>query len=105
VNGTSAYQSWGMWVLLFVGTAAFWTVISLAVRALFTGRDTRNSPTTDNPRIASHTEIRLQDRLARGVIAAEEYPDRRAQSSTVPTAIRPPEPSDGGPPSSLAAQS
>jgi hypothetical protein len=84
VTGTSAYQSWGMWVLLFVGTAAFWTVISLAVRALFTGRDTRNSPTPDHPRIASPTEIRVRNRLARGVIAAEEYPDRPGQSSTVP---------------------
>jgi uncharacterized membrane protein len=83
VNGTSGYQFWGMWVLLIVGTAAFWALISLAVRALYIGRDTRNPPTTDNPRIASQTQIRLQDLLARGAIAAEEYPDRRAQNDTV----------------------
>ena len=47
MNGTSGYQSWGMWVLLVVGTAAFWAVISLAVRALYTGRDTSGSPTPD----------------------------------------------------------
>ena len=42
MNGTSGYQFWGMRVLLIVGTAAFWALISLAVRALYIGRDTRN---------------------------------------------------------------
>lgn len=86
MNGTSGYQFWGMWVLLIVGTAAFWAVISLAVRALYTGRDTSGSPTPDNPRtlMASPTQIRLQERLARGEITAEEYAHLRAEARTVP---------------------
>ncbi len=85
MNGTSGYQSWGMWVLLVVGTAAFWAVISLAVRALYTGRDTSGSQTSQNSRTltASHAQIRLQERLARGEITAEEYAHLRDEAHTV----------------------
>jgi len=84
VNGTSGYQSWGMWVLLVVGTAAFWAVISLAVRALYTGGDTSGSQTSDHPRTltASQAQIRLQERLARGEITSEEYAHLRAEVHT-----------------------
>ena len=84
MNGTSGYQSWGLWVLLVVGTAAFWAVISLAVRALYTGSDTSGSPTSDHSRTltASQAQIRLQERLARGEITAEEYAHLRAEVHT-----------------------
>jgi putative membrane protein len=84
VNGISGYQFWGMWVLLIVGTAAFWALISLAVRALYTGGDTSGSQTSDHPRTltASQAQIRLQERLARGEITAEEYAHFRAEVHT-----------------------
>lgn len=84
MNGASGYQSWGLWVLLVVGTAAFWVVISLAVRALYTGRDTSGSQTSENSRTltASHAQVRLQERLARGEITAEEYAQLRAEVHT-----------------------
>ena len=84
MNGTSGYQSWGMWVLLVVGTAAFWAVISLAVRALYTGRDPGHSEASDHPRAlaASQAQIRLQERLARGEITSEEYAHLRAEVHT-----------------------
>ena len=84
MNGTSGYQSWGMWVLLAVGTAAFWAVVSLAVRALYTGRERAHSGASDHPRAlaASPAQIRLQERLARGEITSEEYARLRAEVYT-----------------------
>ena len=63
--------SWTMWVVLIVGTAAFWAVIFLAVRALFVGRGTSGSPDPDDSRDPDpHLE-----RLARGEITVEESAD------------------------------
>lgn len=81
MNETSGYQSWGMWVLLVVGTAAFWAVVSLAVRALYAGGETSGSQTSDHSPILTtpQGQIRLQERLARGEITAEEYELLRAE--------------------------
>lgn len=85
MDGTSGYQSWGMWVVLIVGTAAFWAVVSLAVRGLYISRDAPHSQAAgESPTLtASQAQIRLQERLARGEISAEEYADLLAEVHTV----------------------
>ena len=73
-----------MWAVLIVGTAAFWAVIFLAVRALYTGRDTSVAPRPLT--IPANTRLsadRLQERLDRGEITVEEYVHLYAQTDTV----------------------
>lgn len=79
MDGAGGYASWTMWVVMIVGTAAFWAVIFLAVRALFIGRGTSGSPDPDDSRDPDP----LQDRLARGEITVEEYVHLYAQIETV----------------------
>lgn len=50
-------MGWGMWVLMLVGTAAFWAAVLMGIRALFwTGESTaehgrRDTPATDALRV------------------------------------------------------
>jgi hypothetical protein len=56
VDTATGYASWVMWVVLIVGTAAFWAVIFAAVRALVAGRSTGGSPHADSPRYPDSQE-------------------------------------------------
>jgi uncharacterized membrane protein len=84
MNGTGGYQLWGIWVLVFVGCAAFWAVISVALRALYTGQNTNDSPAPDRqePSMASLEQARLHERLVQGEITDEEYAHLRAEAET-----------------------
>lgn len=84
MDGMSGLPGWGMWVVMIVGTAAFWAAVFLAVRALYSGRDTAGSPDPAAPWAAD----RLGERLARGEITVQEYEYLRAESDAVP--VRPP---------------
>ena len=79
VDGAVGYASWPIWAVMIVGTAAFWVVIFLAVRALFVGRGTSGSPDPDD----SRDRDPLRERLARGEITVEEYVHLHAQTDTV----------------------
>lgn len=57
------------WLLLALGTVAFWAVVVLVVRSLLQG-GTRQPPPADPLRL-------LDERLARGDIDREEYQQRR----------------------------
>ena len=56
MDRASGYASWVTWVVLIVGTAAFWAVIFVAVRALLAGRNTSGSPHADHPRYPDSQE-------------------------------------------------
>jgi len=49
VDGAGGYASWVTWVVVLVGTAAFWAVVFLAVRALLAGRNVTPSSGADHP--------------------------------------------------------
>ncbi|MDQ2756682.1 MAG: SHOCT domain-containing protein [Actinomycetota bacterium] len=68
-------MGWGMWVVMGLGTIAFWVVVVLVVRALMPGRyrnadmvaaDVRRDPLT-----------LLKEGLARGDVTLQEYEQRR----------------------------
>jgi len=84
VNGTGGYQFWGMWVLVFAGCAAFWAVISVALRALYSGRNTNDSPSPDHPgpSISSAEPVQLHERLVQGEITDEECTHLRTEAKT-----------------------
>ena len=88
MDGMSGYTGWVMWVLMFLGTAAFWVVIFLAVRALYIGRDMGGSPASEGSE--DREADPLQERLARGEISAEEYADQRARILPGSPPSRPP---------------
>jgi len=67
---------WVMWVVMVVGTAAFWVAVFLAVRALYVGRTSMPAPDPDRFREADL----LGERLARGEITVREYEQLRARS-------------------------
>ena len=79
VDGAGGFASWSIWAVMSVGTAAFWVVIFLAVRALFVGRGTSGPPDSDDPREPEA----LRERLDRGEITVEEYVHLHAQTDTV----------------------
>ena len=84
VNGASGIQFWGMWILLIGGCVAFWAVIWVALRALYSGRNTNDSPSPDHPgpSIASPEQSRLHERLVQGEITDEEYAHLRTEAKT-----------------------
>lgn len=84
VNGTGGYLLWEMWVLVLAGCVAFWAVIWVALRALYSGRNTNDSPSPDHPgpSIASPEQIRLHERLVQGEITDEEYAHLRTEAKT-----------------------
>jgi uncharacterized membrane protein len=88
VDGAVGFASWPIWAVTIVGTAAFWVVIFLAVRALFVGRGTSGPPDSDD----SRQPETLRERLDRGEITVEEYVHLSAQTDTVagPHSSRPP---------------
>ena len=49
MDGAGGYASWVTWVVVLVGTAAFWAVVFLAVRALLAGRNVTPSSGADHP--------------------------------------------------------
>lgn len=61
---------WGMWLVMIVGTAAFWVAIAWFVRSLIQDRPRRD---TGAPGPGSDALRILDERLARGEIATDEY--------------------------------
>ena len=88
MDGMSGYMGLGMWVVIIGGTAAFWAVVFLAVRALYIGRDTSGSPAPDGA--GDREADPVPERLARGEITVEEYVHQRAQTVPGPPSSRPP---------------
>lgn len=85
MDGMSGLPDWGMWVVMIVGTAAFWAAVFLTVRALYIGRDTTDSPTPAGSGSASSEKVDLlEQRLARGEITVEEYLHLRAEIEVLP---------------------
>jgi uncharacterized membrane protein len=78
VDGAVGFASWPIWAVTIVGTAAFWVVIFLAVRALFVGRGVSGPPDLDD----SRDPETLRERLDRGEITVEEYVHLHAQTDT-----------------------
>jgi hypothetical protein len=50
VDSAGGHASWVTWVVLLVGTAAFWAVVYVTVRALLAGRNIASSHRPDQPR-------------------------------------------------------
>jgi putative membrane protein len=65
-------MGWMMWLVMGVGTLAFWVVVILVVRALLPSRGPQS---TDGQRPDAVTV--LKERLARGEVTPEEYEERR----------------------------
>ena len=86
MDATGGYPGWSMWIVMIAGTAAFWAVVFLTVRALYIGRDTTACPTSARPGGSAITEEvdLLEQRLARGEITVEEYVHLRAQIEVLP---------------------
>lgn len=64
-----------VWVVIIVGTAAFWVVIFLTVRGLFDGPEVDDAPEVE----AEEDPARAREQLARGEITVEEYMSRSVQ--------------------------
>jgi putative membrane protein len=65
---------WGMWLLMILGTVAFWVAIAWFVRSLIQDRPRRSSGAAAGP-----DALRILDeRLARGEVAPDEYARIRA---------------------------
>ncbi len=62
----------GMWLVMAAGTIGLWVVVTLLVRAIFSGHPSRGEATL----VPSPLHL-LADRLARGEISVEEYEHRR----------------------------
>ena len=88
MDGMSGYMGLGMWVVIIGGTAAFWAVVFLAVRALYIGRDTSGSPAPY--RAGDPVAAPIEAPLARGGITQEEDLHQRAQTVPGPPSSRPP---------------
>ena len=56
MDPVSGYASWVTWVVLIGGTAAFWAVIFVAVRALLGGRNDGVSPDAEHRRYPDSEE-------------------------------------------------
>jgi hypothetical protein len=56
VDIAGGYASWVTWVVVLVGTAAFWAVVFLTVRALLAGRSIASSHRADQPRYPDSQE-------------------------------------------------
>lgn len=70
--GNGHAMGWLMWLILGVGTLAFWIVIILLVRALLPSRTQRvEAPPRPDPLTL------LKESLARGDVSIEEYEQRR----------------------------
>ena len=70
--GSGAGMGWWMWLVMGVGTLAFWAVIVLAVRVLLPGRAGQSgAPQRPEPLTL------LKERLARGEVSPEEFEQRR----------------------------
>lgn len=66
---------WGMWLLMILGTVAFWVAIGWFVRSVIQDRPRRE--TGDSA--AGRDVLRILDeRLARGEVAPDEYARVRA---------------------------
>lgn len=66
---------WGMWLLVVVGTIVFWAAIAWFVRSLMQDRPRSNAR---GPATGSDALRILDERLARGEVAPEEYERLRA---------------------------
>ncbi|RVW02982.1 SHOCT domain-containing protein [Rhodococcus xishaensis] len=77
-DGIGYGWSWGGWVLMVLAMVAFWTLVIVAVMALFRSIRTDRSPygTNDTTNRRSADEI-LDERFARGEIDVDEYRIRR----------------------------
>jgi putative membrane protein len=64
---------WGWWLLMSIGTVAFWALVIWAIIALTRGASSVQLPDEEADR---PLDI-LQRRLARGEISVEEYEDLR----------------------------
>ncbi|RVW06359.1 SHOCT domain-containing protein [Rhodococcus spongiicola] len=70
--------SWGGWVLMVLAMVAFWTLVIVAVMALFRSiRSDRNPPYGTNDTDRRSAETILDERFARGEIDVDEYRIRR----------------------------
>lgn len=83
-NGTSWGTNWGGWLVMMLAMVAFWTLVVLAVVALF--RESR--PQHDAAPGRGAFDV-LAERFARGEIDAEEY-HRREDVLRAVTSNRPP---------------
>lgn len=70
--GSGAGMGGWMWLVMGLGTVAFWAVIVLAVRALLPGRG-RQSADPQRPEPLTL----LKERLARGEVSPAEFEQRR----------------------------
>lgn len=70
--GNGAGMGWWMWLVMGVGTLAFWIVIVLAVRTLLPGRGHQAA----DPQRSEPLTL-LKERLARGEVSPEEFVQRR----------------------------
>lgn len=71
-NGMSS----GGWIVMVLAMAAFWTLVVVAVMALFRG--SRNTDTAPHAVGRRDPSAILEERFARGEIDAEEYHARQA---------------------------
>lgn len=69
-------MSGGGWVVMILAMAVFWTLVVVAVMALF--RSTRNTGTVPHAVGRQDPVAILEERFARGEIDAEEYHARQA---------------------------
>jgi putative membrane protein len=69
--GSGFGMGWAGWLVMGLGTIAFWVVVVLVVRALL--------PTGGTPAPKGHADPLgvLNERLARGDVTPEEYEQRR----------------------------
>ncbi len=65
-----ASWGWGLWLLMIVGTVAFWVVIAWFVRSLIQDRPRKESRAATSGGEALQI---LDQRLARGEVEPEEY--------------------------------
>lgn len=66
----------GLWLVMALGTVAFWVVVAVAVRGLLGARPRpRRAQDAESPGPEAHRAplTVLQDRLARGEIDVDEY--------------------------------
>lgn len=80
-DGVGYGLTWGGWVLMVLAMVAFWTLVIVAVIALFRSiRSDRNPPYgTDDTTSRSNAQAILDERFARGEIDVDEYRLRRDQ--------------------------
>jgi len=71
--GNGYGMGWVMWMVMGVGTIAFWAVVVLVVRSLLPGRN----PRQDTPAARPEPLTLLKEGLARGEVTPEEYEQRR----------------------------